>query len=280
MDKNWKYFYNELANKIVNFSWKEILNLTLEIENETWVNSNLWKDRVKIQCFDNFSFFANFNRRINSENRIKILEYLKNKFNLKNKVPTQFNWIPWVNNLQSWFFGWKEKDVEILDELFYRVLENKDLWDLFDKALKIDNCALTKLTSWLYWINADNFLPLDQFTLKYIEKELNQRFNKKDIDYNKYLQILKDVKNNIWDDFVEITYKAGEQWEEIQKEDLLFNIIQEIKRNHFFNDINIWTSNKTYFQLWFKWFDKINYYWAHFEVIKRKNKFKNRIFIR
>jgi len=123
----WVPFYEAHANKILSYKDKqrELFELTKNLasqqsmmnyfhfEKEEW-----WESR-KYQM-DPFSVMGVLNRNMKDENRIKLAEILADSFKITLPVPTQFDGIPVLNNMKSFFTG--------VDKL----------WDLFVSAIESD----------------------------------------------------------------------------------------------------------------------------------------------
>ena len=131
-----------------------------------------------------FTIFALFNRGIKDTNRTAIAKELANFLGVKTPVPNDFEGIPTVNNMKTWFFENKrnrgENDIDTLWTLFATAIEsannsesdtNTALTKAYDDASK---CLGTgwNLTMGLYWIRPWKYLTLDSLSQIYITKEL------------------------------------------------------------------------------------------------------------
>ena len=56
---------------------------------------------------DPFTFYGTFNRGIREDQRLGILAALKKHFSLQSKLPEDFDGIPILNNMRSWFIGYQ-----------------------------------------------------------------------------------------------------------------------------------------------------------------------------
>jgi len=131
--------------------------------------------KKEIEEIDPFTFFATFNRGITRDNRLAILHVLKDHWHLTNSLPDDFDGIPVVNNMRSWFFHW-EVD-RTADEI-------SNLWELAESAARssrvslstelLDRCiqrtSLGMLTMGMFWLNPHEFLSLDHVNKKYLKK--------------------------------------------------------------------------------------------------------------
>ena len=77
---------------------------------------------------DPFTVFGLFNKGITNANRIAILESFATVFNIKSKVPDNFDGIPVLNNLKATYYGSKD-DRQAAD------IDN--LWRLYESAINL-----------------------------------------------------------------------------------------------------------------------------------------------
>lgn len=129
---------------------------------------------IALNAIDPFSFFANFNRKSTDRNRKANWEFLKRRWNLKSDVPGDFDGIPILNPLRSWFFPWQSERVSDHFDLLWsmalqgatRTVDNLDTV-LVDRCLDLECVTLTMLTIGLFWINPYSYLPADKKTVAY-----------------------------------------------------------------------------------------------------------------
>ena len=79
---------------------------------------------------DPFTIYAFFNRQVTEERRIAIIKSLNEEFNVGGTIPSDFNGIPVVNNLNTAFFGFKDKRGE-------KDIDN--IWEFFDIVIRYQN---------------------------------------------------------------------------------------------------------------------------------------------
>ena len=129
---------------------------------------------------DPFTVFGLFNKGITNANRIAILESFATVFNIKSKVPNNFDGIPVLNNLKATYYGFKD-DRQAAD------IDN--LWGLYESAINLaekDDAANREIfTKWydtvhdqlgirwnitmgLYWIRPYEFINLDSINRGFI----------------------------------------------------------------------------------------------------------------
>ena len=109
----WKPIYQELAGKLMDYDHNrgELLSITREMLEKglpviDFKDKNAAGESVELMELDPFSFFAHFNRGLRDDNRINILRYLKEKFELSSELPSDFHGIPVVNMRRAWFFAY------------------------------------------------------------------------------------------------------------------------------------------------------------------------------
>ncbi|MCR5318731.1 MAG: AAA family ATPase [Treponema sp.] len=201
---SWIPFYEEYADVLLKYKNDRqslIQKLKMVFTNINIPFPKLESDYSVIDI-DPFTAFGFFNKQISDENRIKILESIKNVFEVKEEVPTDFDAIPVVNNLKAaFFYGLKNRE------------KNNDidnLWEIFDQALKFDKnntelfeelystCLTQQGIKWnlsmgLFWIRPNIFIPLDANTRNLIFSKYNILI-KKPIDGKEYIELINKLK--------------------------------------------------------------------------------------
>jgi 5-methylcytosine-specific restriction protein B len=173
----WVPFYQELAKKLSGWEKRqeELISFLETLRTEGYVITPLNdKDingaRFLLKEIDPFTFFGVFNRGIRFDQRLAILVRMKGHFELQSELPEDFNGIPVLNNLKSWFFPYQASrdinDVGRLWRVFQLALEEgplgkKQFLRAFDEALTVKQTNVN-LTMGLFWIRPDAFLNLDQ----------------------------------------------------------------------------------------------------------------------
>jgi 5-methylcytosine-specific restriction protein B len=169
--------YQELAKKLAGWEKRqgELISFLETLRSEGFVITPL-NDRDSdgarflLKEIDPFTFYGVFNRGISYDQRLAILARIKQHFELQNELPDDFNGIPILINLKSWFFPYqsarKSNDVGKLWRVFQLALaenplENAEFLQAFDDALLVKQTNVN-LTMGLFWIRPDTFLSLDQ----------------------------------------------------------------------------------------------------------------------
>ena len=182
MQFEWINFYSEFATKLLEFK-NNRAELIADIQSAySAINMKLPKleREDSIIDIDPFTVFGLFNKGITNANRIAILESFATVFNIKSKVPNNFDGIPVLNNLKATYYGFKD-DRQVAD------IDN--LWGLYESAINLaekDDAANREIfTKWydtvhdqlgirwnitmgLYWIRPYEFINLDSINRWFI----------------------------------------------------------------------------------------------------------------
>lgn len=103
MQFDWINFYSEFATKLLEFK-NNRAELIADIQSAySAINMKLPKleSEDSIIDIDPFTVFGLFNKGITNANRTAILESFATVFNIKSKVPDNFDGIPVLNNLRQ-----------------------------------------------------------------------------------------------------------------------------------------------------------------------------------
>lgn len=178
----WTSCYMELADKILEYKNKrtQLLQILKQTFDEINMKFPYTEDGKIIDDICPFTVMGCFNRGIKPENRKAILSSLKNKLNLSADIPTSFDGIPVLNNMNSWFFyGKNERNASDIDNLWemYEIAityadeptndRKKQFAALYDTVTKQKNISWN-LTIGLYWCRPFTFINLDGRNRKYI----------------------------------------------------------------------------------------------------------------
>lgn len=238
IDKTWVSYYKELADKLTDYQNKryELIEIVKEVYKKTGIKfPTLASDNV-LMDIDPFTIFALFNKNSMKEtNKIKILTELASELNIKSKIPSVFDSIPTVNNLNATYYNFKDygkdNDIENLWTLFTAALnfanypseDNKlKFIHIFDKNITKTGNGNSKITSGLYWIAPETFANFDSRSIWYIfdtyklPKELiNEQLKPKEkltgrhylelIDMLKLVLKCQEVEIN---DFIDLSYES------------------------------------------------------------------------
>lgn len=192
----WIPIYQELADKLAGWEnrQQELIGFLEDLRAQGYVITPL-NDRdgngarFLLREIDPFTFFGVFNRRIGYDQRRAILSQMKKYFGLQSELPEDFNGVPVLNNLKSWFFPNQRSrgtnDIRRLWRVFQLAIQedplgSEEFLGAFDGALTVKQTNVN-LTMGLFWIRPQTFLNLDQNNRKYLgirlpEGGLNAQF--------------------------------------------------------------------------------------------------------
>lgn len=131
---------------------------------------------------DPFTFFATFNRGVSLEKRNRIVRLALDGLSRQDvATPTDYEGLPVVNNMRSWFFGGKQDrgahDIDNLWELFCAAMElatnpagvqqRLQMAHAFD-AVRSQICIKWNITIGLFWVLPNIYMPLDAHSRGYL----------------------------------------------------------------------------------------------------------------
>lgn len=249
----WVDFYKEFAGKLLAYknNREELVKKVKAIYAETGINMPTLEWNNEIKDIDPFTVFGLFNKSSMREaNRIKILTVIKDLFNVSSVVPTSFESIPVLNNLNATFYYFNdargENDIDDLWNLFESAMiysknpseDNKDIvCKHFDLVINKKGNANSKITMGLYWISPNAFLNLDSRNEWYIyesgkipedvvaslpEIEVKIAASKYFAIVEKLREYLKSGKCSLHD-FKELSFEAWRYSTQVNEEKKLFS---------------------------------------------------------
>jgi hypothetical protein len=167
---------------------------------------------IPLTGIDPFTFYANFNKGIKEENRIKILGVIKKGLGVKAEIPSDFGGLPVVNAMLSWFFPYeKDREKDDLESLWelaeLAVLKGLEAIkeDTFDRCLKIRAVGLPKLTVGLFWLRPKVFMPFDRRSRDFFKKK---GLDTNVTDFNSYKLYLLEIRKRFQEDFPLLSHQA------------------------------------------------------------------------
>jgi len=203
---SWVEIYKKIADKIKEKDTDDLINLLKDCKDcqTNYLKNKKSNDEEWIKL-DLFTFFGSFNRA-GFESRKKIISHIIQKLDLKIETPSDFDGIPVMENRNS-FFYWaddetKTDDLKPLNELFKVAInsENEKIEENFNNCLEIQGVGLSKLTTGLFWINPENFMPIAGPVISYLKRKF-PNFNYTD-----------ETGAKAWDKIFK-----GMQWEQYKK---------------------------------------------------------------
>ena len=124
----WIDFYTEFATSLLNYAndRKSLIEKTKQIYINAKMKLPTLERENNIVDIDPFTVFGLFNKGITNNNRIVILNQIKELFDISAEVPSNFDGIPVLNNMSATFYYFSgERNANDID----------NLWDLFKAAI-------------------------------------------------------------------------------------------------------------------------------------------------
>ena len=193
----WIPFYKELAEKLLEYKDRrdELVKFVYSSLDKTDYLS-MEDGKTPIKDIDPFTFFGIFNRRTSKENRVKNLMEIKKFFNINAPVPTDFDGIPILNNLNSYYYDWSDKkSFDELWDIFIKFINNGMDQILFTKLFNKKNIGYAKATMPLFWIKPEQYMPMDNNSKDYLIKQ--RIINRNEIKPDNYLSLLDIIKGKL-----------------------------------------------------------------------------------
>ena len=216
---SWIPIHQEAARKMLALPepQKELLATLREMEQQGLKVIGLKDQDPKgsgcpLEQIDPFTFLATLNRRITDDNRRANWQFVKRRWNLQSEVPQDFSGIPNVHLQKAWFFPFsferKEGDIEALWQLASQAMERPITEideELFDRCCQVRSVGIRKLTSGLFWINPQSFLPCDKKTSAFGK---SHRVGSKPRNFRSYMKWLREISTAVDSDFPKVSHDA------------------------------------------------------------------------
>ena len=186
MNFDWINYYREFATSIARY--KNDRRELVERLKKTYAKANIPMPILELynELFDldPFTVFGLFNRlKMPDEQRIKIMSGLAVNIGVGAEIPTHFDSIPVLNELDTTFYRFNDQrdmnDIDRLWTLFERAMNyaaapnpmnRQALGEYFDICLKVKGNGNIKITKGLYWIAPQVYLPIDYSIIWYLLK--------------------------------------------------------------------------------------------------------------
>lgn len=233
---DWIDFYQEFADKLRPYSSdrKKLIEKVTDAYNRSGMTLPKMEKDYNTIDIDPFTIFAFFNKGIKDENRIRIIQELKEEFSVAASVPETFDGIPVVNNMMATFYGFigdrDEHDIDNLWSVFNAALDyadndteesKREFIKRFDTAIN-QKYVKWKLTMGLYWIRPKAFINLDARNREFIsiDKNMDSDFINRFVPINKvpsateYISMIETAQSSMksgnykFKSFPELSYHA------------------------------------------------------------------------
>lgn len=244
----WIPFYMEFAEQLL--TYKENRQGLIKTIKEIYKEINLPLPTLErdndITDIDPFTVFGLFNKGITTENRLAIIGAFKRHLNMKGIVPTDFDGVPFLQNLNATFYTFnderEEHDIEQLWGLYKIAIDyaknktekNKEFFILFfDSVLGLKGIGVSKLTMALFWIAPQTYLNLDSRMVWYITEtnKLPEKLVEKlpalknKLDGETYLAFTEIIKSytlsndSVFKNFPELSFEAWRYSDEVNQKE-------------------------------------------------------------
>lgn len=232
-DQNLKYYWVETHKELAQYlngmesRQKELVELLKETGVTGLHDEREKGKRMELEVIDPFSFFC-FIHKYGDAKRLKILQKISNKLGLTE--PRGVAGIPSTNPMMVMMFFYarerNDDDIQNLWRLFHQVQNNSISDDLFQKVLKQNGVGKVKITETLFYVDPENYFPINGPTKAYLKKVLG--IDPKYSTWQDYLEILNKVKEKTDKPFYEISHKSWLWLEEKKKQDKKYATFQEL----------------------------------------------------
>lgn len=233
MGFSWIPVYRELAAKVL--ERRNDQKFLLDLMEEGYKKGLKVMDTGgRMPGIDPFSFFASFNKgKTSDENRRAIIRFYQERLGLAVQAPEDFDGIPTAAPLKA-FFWWKssatpEEDIarlwDMADEAFHNPAADVTP-SLFNDCLAAKGIGVPYLTMGSFWLNPEEYLPLDSNSVKYLKEKLG--LSNKVKDHASYASLIEAVRSATELPFNELSRlawqytqepKEGENTKESKKEE-------------------------------------------------------------
>ncbi|WP_395090938.1 McrB family protein [Armatimonas sp.] len=179
----WIPFFEELAERVLTYRnrQEELIGLLQKLHGQgrkvtTLDDRDASGSSFPLTVQDPFTFFSHFCRGITFANKKDIFSDLKAEWGLESPVPTDLRGVPEVNNQRAWFFSYESHraptDLDALWDIAEQAIQGAEAIteSAWRNALEVRQVGLAKLTMGFFWLNPEEFLPLDQNVRGYLRR--------------------------------------------------------------------------------------------------------------
>ncbi len=162
---------------------------------------------IKLDEIDPFTFFC-YIYKYGSSKRLILLQAIAEK--LKIAIPEGEKGIPSAEAQKVWLFPFKynrlNSEIPKLWNFFKNLKDNKVSDSEFKSILQIKNVSKAKITEGLFYVNPENYLPLNTPLKSYIKDNL--QIDTEFETFSDYIGILAKIKSRIDIPFYEFSFNA------------------------------------------------------------------------
>lgn len=215
-----------MENEIIKYSWvqtheelvkylakhqdnqKELISLLKKVGITMFNDKDVDGSKIDLEEIDPFTFFR-YIYKYGPERRLSYLKKLAIELGFQG-LPSDESGIPSANAQQVWLFPYKvqrnNNEIARLWNIFHSAISGSITDDQFEDVLKIRSTGKAKLTESLFYINPNEYFPINGPSKPYLKEylKIDPKFN----SYSEYLNILKRIKEKVNKPFYELSYDA------------------------------------------------------------------------
>lgn len=207
---SWVPVYKKIVEKL--FSYEKNQPALVKIIREAGVTEGL-KDKTAsgeeaLSEIDPFTFFACIHKVKNLEKRREVVHSVLEQLDIEDEV-YDFDGIPTALGFTAWYFGYKvnrgDEEIPLLWDLCRQAVAGNVNEETYNSALSIATVKNAKLTSGLFIVNPELYLPINGQTIPFLETNgINTRYS----SLAEYLKILKEVKEQFQQPYYKVSHRA------------------------------------------------------------------------
>ena len=228
---SWIQFYMEFADKLLEFkeNRKELLKILYTAYEKANISNPFVLNGEPFSDICPFTVFGGFNKGISLSNRMSLMKAIGDQIGVTAEVPMNFDGVPVLNNLNSFFFDPKSSEMSSniqnlwnMFDITIRFSQNPsdelkvEFMDCYDQVLN-QNKIRWNLSMGLYWIRPFDYLNLDGTNRRYILNDLSDVFHldfkeppqaKDYLEWILQFKIFFNQENSSFQSFLDLSHKA------------------------------------------------------------------------
>jgi len=207
---SWVPVHKQMAAKMLEYETRqeELVNILHEVGIKGIVDKDMGDANVPLKEMDPFTFFC-FIYKHGVAKQMEFLKKISADFGV-NPLPEGRDGIPSAQGLSVKLFPHKKDrnndEIKRLWSFFKDGMESRITNEQFADILKINSVGKAKITEVLFYIDPDNYLPVDGQTIPYLKEilKIDPAFK----TWDEYQNILLQVREKTNDPFYKISYDA------------------------------------------------------------------------
>lgn len=211
-DYSWAPLFKEIAHRLLDYEDRqpELVALLKKVGITSGLEDRDGEKKFELQEIDPFTFFSLF-MKYGEKKRWECFTRLQKEWqlHLKEELKAGFNGVPSAQAQKVWLFSFKDTrqpaDIPTLWRFFKKALSGTlEAGDL-QEVVAIRQVGKAKITQNLFYIDPENYLPIDSQTIPYLKaRGIPTEFN----SYQEYQAILDQVRSQIKKPFYVISADA------------------------------------------------------------------------